>query len=736
MSMVWLGAALLGGLLFVVVPPLIHLISKRRARPVRFAAMEFVLRSQKRTARSLRLREFLLMLLRILVVALIALAVARPALRPQTQDPSGDHPVAVVFVLDISASMQAQEGRRTIFEKAVRNILDEVDNLPDDVRVGLIGCGHRVEDWVLPATFDRSVLRERLKAAESSWATSDLSACVARGAEAAGQIAVEGEKRVQVHSDLARHAVSRAPSGGGAGLSVQWVQAADDLDKANHAITDVEVGREGGIMGQVLKVDFEVAHFGTGESEAVGADLKIGERTVARQMVDMKARQRSRRTFTYALAAAKQEEESTQDPAEEPVQIRLADDALAADNTVTLPMSWPRPLKVLVVDGAPRAVSFRDEVFFIENALRHQRPEDTELVVEVIAPEQVRHDLLAGAQVVVLANVGRLAESSAAALIQFAKAGGGVLFTMGDRVDPEWMNDSLGEILPGQLRGIKGLALLDDKSVAEALGLSRFESRHPLFGPFVRSSDAGGLVGLSRVMTHTLMLMEPQADAPRQVLVRFTNDAPALMERLVGTGRVLLWATSIDRDWTDLPIRPGFLPLVHQMVLYLGGALQRGKTPMITVGQGQKMGIPRDLEAARVERPDGQLFTVTLEEAESGEGTEGFSLGPRTEDDGGPSSLTFTATWIPGLYRVHFKRAGGAFREWKENRFTVLVDSAESDLSPAEPEDLKASLPPGARIVSEDQQEEIPLWPLALLLAVVMVLLEAGFLSRWARGRW
>jgi hypothetical protein len=425
MNVVWLGAALLGGLAFALVPPLIHLISKRRARPVRFAAMEFVLRSQKRTARSLRLREFLLMALRAAVVIGIALAIARPALRPEVKGALNERPVAVIFVVDTSASMLAKEGRRSVFDKAIRNVLDELDALPDDVRVAVVGCGHRPEDWVAPPTFDRSLIRERLDRAVATYARSDLGACLAQASKWATQVKTPGEKRVQVHSDLARHALTPAQHPAPADLAVMWVQAADDLEKANHAITDVQIGREGGIMGQVLKVDFGVAHFGHGDSPPVAADLKIGERTVASQMVEMKARQRSRRTFTYALAATQGQREAPEDT-EAPIQLQLADDALSVDNAVTLPMSWPRPLKVLLVDGAPRAVSFRDEVFFFENALRHQRAEDTELEVEVIAPEQVRHDLLAGAQVVVLANVDRLSDSGAASLIQFVRAGGGI----------------------------------------------------------------------------------------------------------------------------------------------------------------------------------------------------------------------------------------------------------------------------------------------------------------------
>ena len=87
------------------------------------------------------------------------------------------------------------------------------------------------------------------------------------------------------------------------------------------------------------------------------------------------------------------------------------------------------------------------------------------------------------------------------------------------------------------------------------------------------SDGAEALPGLSRVRTHTIMLVEPDARTQRRVLARFTNDAPALLERAVGAegqGRVLLLATTIDRDWSDLAIRPGFLPLMQQIVLYLG----------------------------------------------------------------------------------------------------------------------------------------------------------------------
>ena len=69
------------------------------------------------------------------------------------------------------------------------------------------------------------------------------------------------------------------------------------------------------------------------------------------------------------------------------------------------------------------------------------------------------------------------------------------------------------------------------------------------------------------------MLLEPDANKERDILSYFTDDTPALVEKQVGEGRVLFWASSLDRDWSDMAIRPGFVPLMNQVILYLTGRL-------------------------------------------------------------------------------------------------------------------------------------------------------------------
>ena len=120
--------------------------------------------------------------------------------------------------------------------------------------------------------------------------------------------------------------------------------------------------------------------------------------------------------------------------------------------------------------------------------------------------------------------------------------------------------------------------LLDDQAKSMGLGLARFDARHPLFEGMVDSVEKKQIVGLTRVQTHTLMLLEPDASEERDILAHFTDDTPAMVEKQVGEGRVIFWATTLDRDWSDMAIRPGFVPLINQIVLYLTGQLANPRT--------------------------------------------------------------------------------------------------------------------------------------------------------------
>jgi len=125
--------AYLWGLLAIALPILVHLFNQRRPRPLSFGAIEFVLRSHRQKARRLRLRQILLLALRCLLIAAVALALARPSIKPRgVQAAQSSGPQATALVLDASLSMRYRVGSKTLFEKARSEALAALDRLGPD----------------------------------------------------------------------------------------------------------------------------------------------------------------------------------------------------------------------------------------------------------------------------------------------------------------------------------------------------------------------------------------------------------------------------------------------------------------------------------------------------------------------------------------------------------------------------------------------------------------------------
>src|SRR5450759_3621034 len=139
--------------------------------------------------------------------------------------------------------------------------------------------------------------------------------------------------------------------------------------------------------------------------------------------------------------------------------------------------------------------------------------------------------------------------------------------------------------VPGQHAG----ETVDERPAERLLPLDR---RAPLLSAFPEEGD-----GLLSARFFKYMLLDPVRDtARRNVILRFESGAPALVERDVGKGRVLLLTTTVDREWTDLPIRPGFLPLVREAARHLVGAADEESGATSLVGQARVLSFGADLQ--------------------------------------------------------------------------------------------------------------------------------------------
>lgn len=336
-----------------------------------------------------------------------------------------------------------------------------------------------------------------------------------------------------------------------------------------------------------------------------------------------------------------------------------------------------------------------DEVFFLATALA--AGQGRRLRVHGLAPDQLEARLreprpLAGVDVVVLANVRAPAPDAATALTRRVEEGLGLLVTVGERVEARAYNDRLGELLPLRLREAQVVGTAPGRTENRTEGLAPANLAHPAL------RGLGDDLGLLGARTRRLFLLEPDAAREVDVALSFTSGAPALVTRAHGRGRVALLTTSVDRDWTDLPLRPGFVPLVERLVAYLDASQQGAAGAVLQVGEPRI--LPGD-RAATVVTPTGERLAAVPD---------------------GQGQAVFKDTWTPGHYTVE------RGPDEPPLRFAVQVDPAESDTTP--------HAVAGPQLAGDEvlAAARYPRWrPLVLLVALLLL---AESLLRWrATGR-
>ncbi|HWY85162.1 MAG TPA: BatA domain-containing protein, partial [Gemmataceae bacterium] len=162
--MTFVFPVLLGGLLLAGVPILLHLIMRQKPKTLSFPAFRFLVQRQRTNLRKLQLRHLLLLTLRILLIALLCLALGRPRLFNQGLNLSSERPVAAVLVFDTSMSMEYQTSDKlSRLEEAKKRGQEFLNELPSGSRVVILDTadtpGSNRGDWLV----SMNQARDRIK---------------------------------------------------------------------------------------------------------------------------------------------------------------------------------------------------------------------------------------------------------------------------------------------------------------------------------------------------------------------------------------------------------------------------------------------------------------------------------------------------------------------------------------------------------------------------------------------
>lgn len=528
--MAFLSPLFFVGALAAGLPIVLHLLKREPEQRVKFAAVHLLTHAPVEHASRRRLRELLLLALRIATLLLLALAFARPYLVAGANVPGGTTVVAV----DVSSSMAAPgqiERARQLASVAV-----DAAGINDAVAVVAFADGAQV---VSQPSSDRAAARSAIAALAAGSGRTRYRA----GINAAVDLMRGRPGRLTVVTDLQ---ATGWDSGDHIEIPASVTMSVADVGAppANLAVTAVRVAAEH-IIGTVTNTGDDAAtarvslRAGGAQdaSEAASAPV-VGETTVP-------------------VAAHETANVSFPQPKGQWASVTVADPAgTPADNVRFILLDEASRPAVLTITTAG---DLTREAFYLQQALEASGSNGGSYVVQGVAAgdlsswSQSRFNALAA---VVLTSTRALEHHGRELLSNYLQRGGGVIVAAGADLD----GDVVQEILGGPKLSITP-APAAQAGVKDGRTWAPSDVRHPVVKSF---GTAQGALGLVRFRTVAAMRT---SDCP--ALARFTTGELALVECAAGAGRALILASDLDNRGNDFPLHATFVPFLHEAVRYL-----------------------------------------------------------------------------------------------------------------------------------------------------------------------
>ncbi|MEP4681157.1 MAG: BatA domain-containing protein, partial [Rhodopirellula bahusiensis] len=658
----FLNLGLLAGALAFVVPLAIHLLFRSRYRSMDWGAMFLLQDVVTKNRRRMQWHQWILLALRCAIPILLALAMARPLLSSARALP-GSEPLSLILCVDDSRSMQAA-GRHDRVLKAANGLIENLSR-GDEVII--------LRTSQLAAPFQRSAPRDALAGLSEvrfggppSDYTSALATCMDACKEAS-----HPNRRIVICGDFQSNSLT---SGN------RWIDSVEDaqvrLDRMtptprvdllnvsqsddvldNLVVESLQSNAPAVLIDRAVTFTAKVRNDSDRPiSRLTGRWIHDGQ-TVQTTNIDIEPRSTSSISFTHMPDSA----------GDHTLAFAVEhSDAIAADNRRRLGLHVSPQIRVWLVDGDPSSEPLKSETDFLrlalspfafasvnENSRASENPRSDLVSSRVFTGSRWTTELRQAMNtdrrpdVIVFANVkqaGSRSDTDDELIDQFLGQNGRIVFFDGDQVDAESWNDV--SWLPAKLDRL--ITASDVQSVIESedtvsadeqenLGftIEPPRGRQSVWGSLQDAGD--GIWEEVRVGRYRRLVMDGSSDDPTTVLLRTSDQAAIAIRR----SSVIQFAIGCDSEWSTLPLRSVFLPMMQQLILDLVSNQES-----MNVIAGQPMLVPKTALSWIVTSPD--------------ESTSTLEAKPDSEPDNVASehkSNVFSNTHSVGIYRFRADEA-------------------------------------------------------------------------------
>ncbi len=699
----FLNSAFLWASAAALLPLMLHLLQRRRTVRVPFSTLRFLKLAEKKSTSRIRLENFLLWLLRTLLVLFLVLAFAGPVMRVTGLGHwAGASRRDIAIVLDDSASMHYESGFLKVWPAAVETAAALIQGLNPGDRVTLFLARENAVPLIEQPSGDFELALSLLRAQEPGSGGAHLKAAFRA---ACNSLKESGSREKEVYlltdgqalswSDF-KNPETETNKTAAAGGSDTWkpdpqialftlLAGSENPENAYPVALDIDplLVR----AGQPAKIKTTIGF--SGPARATSAALMVDDREAARRTVNPGEGARQEILFTLPPL----------DAGRHTLRIELPPDPLMVDDVFHAVVVAHDQLPVLVA-GRPQ------DLFFLGRAL-NPGASYSSLDVRTVQPDALDAEHLADFACLFLCNAVPLSGQALVAVEQYIRNGGVAVLFPGDRGAPA--DYDAWSCLPAKPRAIRDQPPQDSTRLLRLL-----RPADPLFAGLHLPPGSTPALAVQRRLEFGPLEKEAETT------IGMGDDAPFLLSRPFGRGRMLVCSVSADRAWSTLPLSPFFLPLVHRIALYGTG---------VSVGRLYVFPAPLQDVTDLFNAFPGDLNLVS---------PSGSMLPIRRIQDDKREVCVVENIVHSGIYRLASDNAP---------ILAVNLPRAESDLTPLQPADL-TSLPALSGLSLARSREalllkvkehrigtplaEVFLW-LALLTSILESLLAARSVRRTAR---
>jgi hypothetical protein len=683
--MTFLNPAILFGLLAATIPIIIHLLNLRKLKKIDFSTLQFLKELQKNKIRKIKLKQWLLLALRVLIILCIVTAFARPTLvGVSIGGTTSTAKTTAVFILDDTFSMSVIDQNGSYFNQAKETIKDLLNQFEEGDEVGLILVSHQPDETEM--TTNLAKFREEVEATVISFASKKLNNAIIKTADVIGK-AKNFNKEIYLFTDFQKGRLASDDE-----ITDLKEQLGDQVrlysfnysgkEVTNFGIDELKINTQIFEKDKPVKFDALVKNYSNHSKENLVVSLFINGKRSAQQSVNLNSGESKIVNLEAPAKAFGNSEAETE----------IEEDDLLEDNKRFTSYFIPEKIQVLIL------ADNLSDTKLVEAALKSVS-EQGYFDLTVKKTEQVSGTQLNIFQVLIIASSNFV--NANVKVKQFLNSGKGIIIFPSSEPNATGFNNSLRAL------GLASAGSLVKTEKGQSNHFSETDFNHPIFeNIFVDEKKKQ----VESPDFYSYYKINPAGKGKE--IISLEDESSFLSEYFISEGKILLFSSSPVFSWSDFPIKSIFAPLITKSVMYLstknsgGQDYLAGETINVNVSE-------RTLPQIKVLRPDNTEEIVNLD--------------PNFNSD----FFSYSNTFLTGNYKFY---SGDKFL----SEVSVNTDPAESVteyLNETEFDQYLEKIKFNGRHITIDKNENpaqmimqarfgSELWRYFLLAAIILALIE------------